>query len=600
MFAEKIDQIMSQYQIKNVDLAKISGVSPSSISKFRRGLSLPSANSSIYPKIYYALDQLLSDNQIMELKHQYKIAWDCDSFCDWVCNDKSHILSKFSLCLCQLMDFFEVHNNTLAKEFNFDASLISKYRTGKRIPATDNEIVKKLGIYFAQLSVRSDRQKELSQMMNISYDPDKSVEEWTRAILRWMMREELDVQLMDKIFDMMKEHRYFSPNFKKVYELIKTNDIPYQSVIKKQGNAGLRELVILFLSLCSKSKEPLELRLFSNQDMSWMTEDKNFFVTWQALMMTVLECGHKVITIHNIRREDQEMFSAVEGWLPLHLSGNIESHYYNAPIPKSFSNTIFDCGKFAVYGNSILHLEEETHFYFTQDSDTIEKLEQAFNELMSQSQNLLETFYVKHMEDVWRFMGGKDALPDHSIYMMQQSVPIWHIQEDLLLEILKYNHIAPAERKFIQDYVASINSFFVKVLAKNKLFDYFYIADPSLVEKESLNFLNIYGYESIYYTKEHYERHLQHIIRVLEKYKNYHITLLNTPMHDKIKLFQFENSSIVAIKNKFPVSAIQYKSPMILQKFYNYMFTKQEQAINSRDNYEEVCRRLRGKPEKKS
>lgn len=600
MFAEKIDQIMSQYQIKNVDLAKVARVSPSSVSKIRRGLSFPTASNGIYQKIYNALDQLLSDNQIMELKHQYKIAWDCDSFCTWACSDESPILSKFSVCLCKLMDFFEIHNNTLANEFNFDSSLISKYRTGKRIPTMDSEFVKSLCMYFAQLTVHSNRQKELSKMMNIPYCQDKRVEVWATDILRWMMSEELDTQLMDKIFGMMEEQRYFSPNFKKVLELVKINDIPYQSSIKKQGNAGLRELVTLFLSLCSKSKEKLELRLFSNQDMSWMIEDKNFFVTWQALMMTVLECGHKVITIHNIGRRDQEMFSAVEGWLPLHLSGNIESYYYNEAAPKSFSNTIFHCKNFAVYGNSILHLEEETNFYFTQDSNTIGKLEQAFDELMNYSQTLLETFYIKRMEDVWNVMGGKDACPDHSVYMMQQSVPIWHMQEELLLEILEYNKIGSAETKFISDYVSSIKKFCQKVLEKNKLFDYFYVADPPFVEKESLNFLNIYDYRPIYYTKEHYKKHLWNVIGVLEEYKNYHITLLNTPMHEKIKLFQFENSSIVAIKNKFPVSAIQYKSPMILQKFYNYMFTKQEQAINSRDNYEEVCRRLRGKPEKKS
>lgn len=598
MFAEKIDQIMSQYKIKNVDLAKTSGISPSSISKLRRGLSAPSTSNSIYREIYYALDQLLSDNQIMELKHQYKIAWDCESFCDWACSDENRLSSKFSLCLCKLMDFFEIHNNTLAKEFRFDASLISKYRTGKRIPSLDNEIIQQLAQYFATLAIEQNREKQLSQMMGMKDKAEKNIQKMTADILGWMIREELDTQLMDKIFGMMKEHHYFSPNFKKVFELVKINDIPYQPLIKKQGNPGLRELVILFLSLCSKSKEKLELRLFSNQDMRWMTEDQNFFVTWQALMMTVLECGHKVITIHNIRREDQEMFSAVEGWLPLHLSGNIESYYYNAPVPKSFSNTLFDCGKFAVYGNSILNLEDETNFYFTQDPNTTEKLKQAFDELMNNSQKLLETFYVKHMEDVWRLMGGKDARPDHSIYMMQQSVPIWHMQEDLLLDILNYNQISPAQTQFIRDYVHSINSFYQKVLEKNKIFDYFYISNPLLVEKESLNFLNIHNYEPIYYTKEYYQRHLQHTISVLQKYKNYHITLLDSPMHDKIKLFQFENNSIVAIKNKFPVSAIQYTSQTILQKFHNYMFAKQKRAINSVDNYEEICCRLRGDHER--
>lgn len=81
------------------------------------------------------------------------------------------------------------------------------------------------------------------------------------------------------------------------------------------------------------------------------------------------------------------MFSAIEGWLPLHLSGNIESYYYTASFSNPFSNTIFSSGSFAVYGNFIDSLENETDFYFTQEQNTIQKLEEAFEDLTKHSQN---------------------------------------------------------------------------------------------------------------------------------------------------------------------------------------------------------------------
>jgi len=68
--------------------------------------------------------------------------------------------------------------------------------------------------------------------------------------------------------------------------------------------------------------------------------------------------------------------------------------------------------------------------------------------------------------------------------------------------------------------------------------------------------------------------------------------LLDKPIYDSIKLFKFENDSIFAIKNKFPVSAIQYKSDILLAKFYSYISSKQEKSISSLNDYEEVRNQL--------
>ena len=71
MFYEKLDAIMLQANIKNKDLAAAAGLSQSFISKLRRGVSVPAINSYIYKEIYFALDNILSDAQILQLEHKY-------------------------------------------------------------------------------------------------------------------------------------------------------------------------------------------------------------------------------------------------------------------------------------------------------------------------------------------------------------------------------------------------------------------------------------------------------------------------------------------------------------------------------------------------
>ena len=178
--------------------------------------------------------------------------------------------------------------------------------------------------------------------------------------------------LMDKIFNIMDDYKSPDMNFNKISTLLETYTLPYQDTVKKSGNTGLRDQVLLFLSMCAKSQEMLHLKLFSNQSMEWMTENSDFFEIWKMLMLTILECGHKITIIHNIQRDNTEIFSAIEGWTPLHLSGNIESYYYTFSPSKSFSNTIFiNCGNFSVYGNTVAGLEAETDYYFTKNCTTI-------------------------------------------------------------------------------------------------------------------------------------------------------------------------------------------------------------------------------------
>lgn len=583
---------MCQYEIKNIELANRTGVSASFISKIRRGVKVPAANSGIYKAIFDALDDLLSEDQIRELRHQYQLSWDRDSFCSWISEEETRPLSRFSFCLCKLMEFFDLQNNTLARAVNFDPSLISKYRTGRRVPDEDSGVGKLISGYFAKQAIKEGREREIMELMGCPDKEIKTVEQIEAEILSWMLGNELDAQLTDKIFHMMQEYHYPKEQLKHFSGLLQGVDMPYHPFLKKRGNEGLREQVLLFLGLCAKSKEPMVLKLFSSQSMDWMLEDPQFFEMWRALMLMVLECGHKIIIVHNVERTVQELLSAVEGWLPLHLSGNIESYYYTASTAKSFSNTIFvSSGRFAVYGNGIADLEEETEFYFIKENQSIERLETAFEDIINYSQKLLKTFYVKKLEDTRDFVPVDAICPEYGISLMQQSLPIWHMQEELLLEILEYNRSAPEEIDYIRQYVKQVRQFYEGVLKKNKVFEFFYLPDPEDTERQRLDFLNIYGYEPIYYRRDHYERHLENTVDLLGKYENYHIVLLDRPMHNEIKLFQFEENSIMAIKNKFPVSAIQYQSEMIIGKFRNYMFARQKKAISSLDHYEEVCRR---------
>ena len=171
---------------------------------------------------------------------------------------------------------------------------------------------------------------------------------------------------------------------------------------------------------------------------------------------------------------------------------------------------------------------------------------------------------------------------------MQNSLPIWYMDRQLLDEILDSNEVSSEKRAFFTSYIDKIKKFYINTLKSHKIFEYFYVESGNYSKNQTLDFINIYGYEPVFYNSEQYNKHLNNMSEILDKFKNYHIFVLDRPMHDRIKLVQFENRSIIAIKNKYPVSAIQYENDILLKKFQHYMFAKAKRSINSIDDYDKV------------
>lgn len=586
MFYDKLDKIMLQFHIKNKDLAAATGLSQSSISKLRRGINTPPSNSTIYRTVFQGLNALLSGDQVMELEYKHMISWDYETFINWISEDISLPLTKFSSCLCTLMDFYNIKNYTLAEALNFDSSLISKYRTGKRMPSADHEIVKKTATYFADLALAKNNAEELLKLLGIHERITINAESLKAKILTWMTAEKLDTLIADRIFNVMEEFNSPVINFHNISRLVESVDLPYQDVTKEYGNDGLRKQVILFLSLCTKSAEKLHLKLFSNQNMDWMTEDLSFFDTWKTLMLAVLESGHKVSIIHNIQRKDSESFPAIEGWVPLHLSGNIESYYYALPPSPSFTNTIFlNCDHFGLYGNGLIGMEEDTEFFFTKNHDTLRRLESAFDALICDSSPLLKSLSIRELAEVFEVAEFDSDRSASSIYIMQNKLPVWHMDKKLLEEILDQNQMDETEKALITSFIGRTKDLYLSFLKKHKIFEYFHIEERVASHKFSLDCIHSDPHRPIYYTAEQYRRHLESIASTLNAYKNYHISILESPMHDRIKLLQLNSRSIFVIKNKYPLSAIKYENEILVKQFQKYIFTKAKRSINSVDEY---------------
>lgn len=153
------------------------------------------------------------------------------------------------------------------------------------------------------------------------------------------------------------------------------------------GNSGRCLAVVRFLKLALSINTPVKLLLTSQEDISWMLEDKSFLAEWNNLLHQVLEKGHKIIIVHSFDRSMSKLLSIMNYWIPLHLTGKIEGYCYNSYTHNTPKYTIFALEAAAEDTACIFSYTSENtsqnyiSFYFTQP-DIIAHYKQIFLSLL--------------------------------------------------------------------------------------------------------------------------------------------------------------------------------------------------------------------------
>jgi hypothetical protein len=70
-----------------------------------------------------------------------------------------------------------------------------------------------------------------------------------------------------------------------------------------------------------QSKNPQTLLLYSDEDMGWLTGNREFTLKWSSMLNQVIKRGNKIKIIHTVDRGFDEMLSAIREWVPLYMTG---------------------------------------------------------------------------------------------------------------------------------------------------------------------------------------------------------------------------------------------------------------------------------------
>ena len=480
---------------------------------------------------------------------------------------------RFSEKIDFLMNLTKTSNSALSVITYLDPSHISRLRRGQRGLSKTENYIGKMSEYFAKICIQNYQLKVLCDVLEMNpFSVDN--ENISEHIREWLLKDKGSYS--DSIESFINE--FAKPQNKIPYhQTFKDNITAEDDVLAKisayYGISGKQQAVNIFLSEVLMSGETQTLLLYSDEDMDWMTGDE-FRIKWAQLMVAVLSRGHKIIIIHNVSRNLDEMLSAISQWMPLYMSGAITPYYYPKKRDGIFKRTLFIAPKTAaVISTSVGNMTDKAANFLIHDQEAIDAIIEEYKQYISMCIPLMRIFTSKTKSEYFECLLDFEQKLSESI-IATTSLSLLTMPEDLVKQALLHTHNEEYVER-LKNYYRTRKALFDKNIETKRFLEIIKLPDPAdvLNGKVKITFSDMLS-NSLCYDPNQYADHLEHIIEMLEKYKNYHICLTDTIIHDSYIVYAKEDIGVIVAKTSAPEVILFITEGNLKGAFWDYLINK--------------------------
>ena len=362
---------------------------------------------------------------------------------------------------------------------------------------------------------------------------------------------------------------------------------------------GKQEAIIKFLEIVLKSKKTYELLLISEENMDWLINDISYLQKWADLLKQVVSKGNTIKIIHTIQRNNNDLVKIVDKWMPLHLCKMVVSYYYPKYKEISSPKTMFIAPDLAAVTSLSLNnknLNSTTYLIFNKQA--IDSYVRNFNLYLCECEPLMNVVESNSYDKYKNNLNPFSSLGNVIIY--RSFLPMFTIPPAIFDKLLTKTRLDDDSIEKIKSlYVESTNDF-KKIINFSKV--------TLLIEENMLNNIqkgesiaSIDDYHSntqIAYTKDEITLHIRHLIKMLTKYDNINVYILNTFLNKmSMSVVAKENEYIFAtnISNPQQHFSVIYKEKNITDAIYDYFSSTPDTITKKQRQKEYTIKKLRGK-----
>lgn len=561
-FKEVLNKYLKELNCSSKKLSNESGLSESVISRYRSGERTPLKNSEQLNKLTKALFNIAKDNGNNKYTFD-KIESDFNS----VLTSDDFDYTTFSNNLNTLITSLNINTHEMSKYIVFDASHISRIRYGKAKPSNPVEFSNKICSYILNRYKNPDDINNLMMIIGCKKS-DLSNEKIYSTLFNWLTSEIVPVK--NQISDFL--HHLDSFNLDDYIKVIKFDELKVPSIpfykAKTKHYYGIEEMKQGELNffkgtILSKSKE--DIFMCSDMPMEDMAKDIDFGKKWMFAIAMCLKKGHHLNIIHNLDRPFNEMMLGLESWIPIYMTGQISPYYLSNLKNNVYNHLNYVSAAAALSGECINGFHNKGMYYLTTNKNEIEYYKEKSDLLLKKAKPLMEIYRESNIKEYHLFLRkDENIVCDRTRYI--SSLPLFTINDELLIKILKRNKLTKEEINKIIKYKNNEFKYMNSILKKNKVFDYIYVIkeDEFISDTPSLLLNNLFIDKIINYTYKEYMEHLKLTNEYAKNNKNYNILNKEDKTFKNITITILKNNHVIISKNSNPTIHFVIRHPKLV------------------------------------
>ena len=568
-FNKKLNFYLNELNCSPKDLSNKSHISQAVISRYRNGERTPRIESIQLEKIANAIFEISIDKGVNytkeEIMNELKNSINVNEQFDY---------TSFSNNLNTLITLLNINIREMSKHIIFDATHISRIRYGKSRPSEPIEFSKKICNYIILKYNEPEKREALLNIIgansNISTNTDLF-----NFLFKWLTSPN-NSNKKNYINDFLDNLDKFDLNdyIKAIkFDKLKVPNIPFY-IIKSKRYYGIEEmkngeLDFFKATVLSKSKE--DIFMCSDMPMEDMAKDVEFGKKWMFAIAMCLKKGLHLNIIHNLDRPFNEMMLGLESWLPIYMTGQVSPFYLKEVKNSIYHHFNYVSGVAALTGECIKNHHSNGMYYLSSNSKEIAYYKEKAQFMLKNASPLME-IYRENDSIKFSFALQKNNSIDANRKRFLNSLPLFTIDNELLIKILKRNKISKEDIKKILNYKNENEKCINEILETNIITDNIYIPtkDEFNLEPLSLSLEDIFYNKKINYNYDEYILHLKSTKNYQLNNNHYKLITSSNKTFKNISISIIENNSVIISKSGDPIIHFIIKHPKLINAISNF------------------------------
>lgn len=467
---------------------------------------------------------------------------------------------KFGTCLNLMLSVLHIKSSSLARFLNVDASLVSRWIHGKRVPSYRSNYIDLISRYISNNILNSFHQKQLEDILqsicgNIPDGPDMY-----QKIKKALLEAQGNSIEMEKPF---KEGKYLNPlPFKALHRNSANNfyaeeeaadceyvhGMRYKSAKSKERDCiiplcpddriitGINEILRTYMELLHAASHSVDISnkhviyICLNNDINLFSRNQDLQRKWVYALYEVLKNGWSIVLLLGLSSNFEMLAGLMKLFPPLFVTGRFNIYYfkrYESVLEGREIITVPKAGSLSCYFTKMGMSLASYAFYFKTPKPQ-EILTSYINSIIASScKPLINYFPSNKLPHIYRNLGRAEKFHGNR-YTYSDGLSVLTLPFKIYQKHFQGSGIPPhILNSILKHHKEQLNDFRANIACCRQKDIYTIESINSLIDSALRHDKHHFDEAFLYKTRKDIIQHMSSIIEILRSCENYEIALIN-------------------------------------------------------------------------